>query len=245
MTSSLVIFGIGLLTLGLLLGRLSANAQHARRRTAQPAMRVANALPQTPDAANELIAASRPSPKRTQQDAPQRAHVAVAGFAAWLEGSRRLVAAEERVAQELANLPASRWLVDRYVNSTPRRVPLVLAGPTGIFALWPTDGAWTMNDITMVHHIGAEIRSRHPGYAGSVRSAIVLAFDSMAPRVWFRGEDATSAWIVGIDWLIRWLDSFDADEGLNPDHVRLLQDLAGPQWNRSTIARMPAAPHRG
>jgi hypothetical protein len=245
MTTLAVLSGAGLLILGLLLGRISARLRPGRRSAMTETPVLSPAPAQVPDMMRALAGVSVKPPAPTKETVPRLARDTVASFAGWLEASRRLVAAEARIAQELATLPTTRWIVDRYVTSTPRRVPFVLAGPTGIFALWPTDGAWTMNDVAMVHQIGEDTRNRLPGYEGSVCSAIVLAFDSMSPRVWVRGEDATSAWVVGIDWLIRWLDSFEPAQGLNPDDVQRMQQLAGPVWKRRGTARMPAARRHG
>ena len=105
-----------------------------------------------------------------------------------LDRSRRLIAAEERVARELAC--AGGWVVERYVLVGTRRVPFVLLGPGGVFTLCATDGAWTLYDLEVLSRVGDELRDRLPGYRGRVEAVVCLAFDQAEPRAWYGGADS-------------------------------------------------------
>src|SRR3954454_14910576 len=113
--------------------------------------------------------------------------VAISRLAEVLDRSRRLVAAEERVARELAC--ADGWVIERYVLVGTHRVPFVLIGPSGIFAVCATDGAWTLYDLEVLSRLGDELRDRLPGYQGRVEAVVCLAFDQADPRAWYGGAD--------------------------------------------------------
>ena len=120
-----------------------------------------------------------------------------------LERARRLRAAEERVAAELATLPDGFWLVERYVLVGARRIPFLVAGATGVFVMCASDGAWTLHDLHVLSDAAGDVHAQLPGYAGPVRAAVCLAHDEMAPRSWFGGErqQGRGGWVVGLDWL--------------------------------------------
>src|SRR3954452_24459727 len=122
---------------------------------------------------------------RVSRGTQPAALVAVSRLAEVLDRSRRLVAAEERVARELAC--ADGWVGERYVLVGTHRVPFVLIGPSGIFALCATDGAWTLYDLEVLARLSDELRDRLPGYRGRVEAVVCLAFDHAEPRAWYGG----------------------------------------------------------
>ena len=54
-----------------------------------------------------------------------------------LDHSRRLAVVEERVARALMALPRDRWLVEPYLLVNGYRIPFVVLGECGIFAIFP------------------------------------------------------------------------------------------------------------
>jgi hypothetical protein len=164
-----------------------------------------------------------------------------------LDESRRLRVAEERVAEELAALPEGFWLVERDVRLGVRRIPFLVMGATGVFAICPTDGAWTLHDLHVLSELGDGVRRQLPGYDGPVRAAVCLAFDEMKPRAWFggQGERGRGGWVLGLDWLASWMFSFGPEHGLGNGDVRRLDEASGPFWDRRSTARLPASRNVG
>jgi hypothetical protein len=171
--------------------------------------------------------------------------VAIDRFADVLDRSRRLVAAEERVARELTR--ADGWVVERYVLVGLHRVPFVLIGPSGIFALCATDGAWTLYDLEVLSSLGDELRDRLPGYRGRVEAVVCLAYDRANPRAWYGGPDrgGRGGWVVGINQLLPWLHGWGAELGLAPGDVSRIAVEAGPHWQRRSTPRLPASGNAG
>jgi hypothetical protein len=74
------------------------------------------------------------------EEGPRRVSAAtLEPLAACLQSSRRVAAAEASVPLVLARLAPDRWLVERYVIVAGQRVPFVVLGATGVFALWALD----------------------------------------------------------------------------------------------------------
>ena len=90
----------------------------------------------------------------------------LAPLARTLDESRRLRAAEARVADELAGLPDGLWLVEHDVLVGVRRIPFLVLGATGVFAICPTDGAWTLEDLRVMSELGGDVHAQLPGYDG-------------------------------------------------------------------------------
>src|SRR4051794_24565393 len=188
----------------------------------------------------ELAAICEPQARRLPDEC-------LAPLARTVDGSRRLLAAEERVAAALAELPVSFWLVERNVSIGSRRIPFLALGATGVFAICPTDGAWTIDDLAVWSDVAGEVRGQLPGYAGPVLGAVCLAFDDVAPRAWFGGEpqQGRGGWLLGLDWLLPWMFSFEPEDGLRRGDVRRLHETSGPSWNRCRTPRLPGARRRG
>lgn len=162
-----------------------------------------------------------------------------------LDRSRRLAAAEERVARELA--AAGGWLVERYVLIGAQRVPFVLLGPGGVLTLCATDGAWTMYDLEVLSRLGDELRGRLPGYRGRVEAVVCLAFDDAEPRTWHGGAESggRGGWVLGVDQLLPWLGAWEPEHGLGRDDLLRIHAAAGPHWRRRSIARLPVTGNAG
>jgi hypothetical protein len=164
-----------------------------------------------------------------------------------LDDSRRLLVAEARVAAALTELPNSFWLVERNVFVGSGRIPFLAIGATGVFALSPSAGRWTIGDLAEWSDVAAQVRAQLPGYTGPVLGAVCLAFDHLAPRTWYgAGEmQGRGGWLLGVDWLLPWMFSFEPEDGLRRGDVRRLHETSGPSWNRCRTARLPAARHHG
>jgi len=225
--------------------------------------------PAAPEAANGSPPASSPSPaswtapRTVGPTAPSRSSpggiAAPAGPAARLHGARhspetleplaqqvdhtrRLAVAEERVAKVLTALPRDRWLAERYVLIRGHRVPFLILGETGVFALWPLSGPPQWRDPAFVTDVATDVKNRLPGYAGPVRAGICRAFaPAVRPRWWCRPGEA-GAWVMGLDWVIPWLENFGPDHGLSVRDVERFNALAGPHWERPVARTVPGIP---
>jgi hypothetical protein len=164
-----------------------------------------------------------------------------------LDESRRLHAAEESVAGDLAGLPEGFWLVERDIQLGVRRIPFLVMGDSGIFVICATDGAWTLHDLHVLSELGDQVSRQLPGYAGPVHAAVCLAFDEMKPRSWFggHGERGRGGWVLGLDWLRRWMLSFGPEQGLRNGDIRRLDEASGPFWDRRSTARLSATRNAG
>ena len=164
-----------------------------------------------------------------------------------LDESRRLHAAENRVAEELAALPDTFWLVERDVHIGVRRIPFLVIGATGVFAIGATDGAWNVRDLRVLSELGEHVRGQLPGYDEPPHAAVCLAFDHMKPRSWYGGQEerGRGGWVLGLDWLHGWILSFAPEHGLRDGDIRRLDEASGPFWDRRSTARLPATRNIG
>jgi hypothetical protein len=171
----------------------------------------------------------------------------LAPLARALDKSRRLGAAEACIAGELAVLPEGLWLVERNVQADGRRIPFLVIGATGVFLICASDGAWTLDDLNVMFELGDEMGRRLPGYDGEPHAAVCLAFDEMKPRAWFGGEDLRGhgGWVLGVDWLRRWIFGFGPQHGVRTGDVRALDEASGPFWDRRSTARLPTTQNYG
>jgi hypothetical protein len=221
-----------------------------RRRSTQPSTSSA-----ANDSRDRASIDATPAPRSVVEglaDAPEPELVrltpeTLAPLARMLDRARRLRAAEDRVARELDSLPAGFWLLERYVLVRARRIPFLVAGPTGVFLVCATDGAWTPDDLYVLSDAAAEVRSQLPGYDGRVHAAVCMAFDEMEPRSWYGGEEhqGRGGSVMGIDWLKKWLFSLGPEHGLLNGDVRRLDEASGPFWDRRSRARLPESRNLG
>ncbi len=119
-------------------------------------------------------------------------------------------------------------------------MPFVVVGPPGVFLLRASDGHWTMDDVVGVAQLTGPLRRQLPGYTGRVHAGVCLAFDAVPPRTWSPGAGAPhTGWVVGIDWLLRWLCSLESARGPEPGDLDALRVAAEPVWTRRRVARLP------
>jgi hypothetical protein len=147
-----------------------------------------------------------------------------------LDASHRLAVAEARVADTLAHLPSDRWLVERYVVIAGHRIPFLILGETGVFAVWALSGPPIWDELPIPSHVAAHVTDTLPGYGGPVQVGLcrALAASGLQPRWWCRpGEPG--AWVMGSDWLIRWLEHFGPAHGLGVTDLERLRELAVPK----------------
>ncbi|MGZ6640129.1 MAG: hypothetical protein ACXVII_45930, partial [Solirubrobacteraceae bacterium] len=151
-------------------------------------------------------------------------------LATYLDTARLLGIAEARVARTLAALPRERWLIERYVLVAGHRIPFVILGETGLFAVWALSGPPMWHELPFPSEMAAHVKGALPGYAGPVRVGIcrALAASGIEPRWWCR-PGQPGAWIMGLDWLIRWLEHFGPAHGLGVNDIEQLRALAKPQ----------------
>ena len=211
---------------------VTARLDAAARQTAAAATAGAPASPRT-DEVRQLEAPMRALVELAEICEPEARRLSdecLAPVARTLDSSRRLLAAEERVAAALAELPVSFWLVERNVLIGSRRIPFLALGATGVFALCPSDGAWTIDDLAVMSDVAGRVRRQLPGYTGPVLGAVCLAFDDLTPRTWFGGapQQGRGGWLLGLEWLLPWMFSFGPQDGLRRGDVRRLDETSGP-----------------
>ena len=155
-----------------------------------------------------------------------------------LDASHALALAESRVAQTLAALPSERWLVERYALIAGHRIPFLALGETGVFTVWALSGPPLWDELPIPAHVATHVERALPGYTGPLRVGIcrALAPAGIEPRWWCRpGEPG--AWVMGLDWLIRWIQHFGREHGLSVQDLRRLRELSQPK--PGPAARVP------
>ena len=251
-----VILGLGVLLafVGIVFRALAERWPSRRQRHSQPDRPRGAARPGThvapppgpcaPEAASQWHETADEAPE------PELARLrpeTLAPLACVLDKGRRLSAAEDRVAEELDALPHGFWLVERGALVNGRRIPFLVVGATGVFLVCPSDGAWTLHDLEIMSELADEVRERLPGYDGQPHAAVCLAFDAMKPRAWFGGQQlrGRGGWVLGADWLQRWIFAFGPEHGLRNGDIRRLDEASGPLWERRSTARLPASANHG
>jgi hypothetical protein len=112
------------------------------------------------------------------------------------------------------------------------RIPFLILGETGVFALWALGGQPRWSDIPAIGRMADEVKNVLPGYAGNVQTGICRSLaPDVEPRWWCRqGEPGT--WVMGLNWVIPWLEHFGPERGLGVKDIARLRELAGPRWGR-------------
>ena len=157
-----------------------------------------------------------------------------------LDGSRRMAVVEERLAPVVGALPPDRWLVERYVIFAGHRVPFLILGETGVFALWAVGGQPLWSDIPAIGGMADEVKKALPGFTGNVQTGMCRSLaPDVEPRWWCRqGEPGT--WVMGLNWVIPWLEHFGPEHGLGAKDIARLRELAGPRWGRG-VTDLPSS----
>lgn len=160
-----------------------------------------------------------------------------------VDQSRRLAFTEARVDEVLAALPRGRWLVERYVLRAGHRIPFLILGETGVFTLWTLFGPPQWSDPPFVNTVAEEVKDRLPGYSGPARAGMCRALEpGITPRWWCRTETQGGCWVMGLDWVIPWLEHFGQEHGLGVKDIERFNALAGPHWGRPTAPVPPGIP---
>ena len=84
-------------------------------------------------------------------------------------------------------LPEDLWLVEKHVLEDERRIPFVVVGPSGVFVVCATDGAWTIGDLQALTALADRLQRQLPGWAGEIQVVMCLAFDRTEIRSWVGG----------------------------------------------------------
>jgi hypothetical protein len=91
--------------------------------------------------------------------------------------------------------------------------------------------------------LSAQVAEQHitptlPGYTGPMRVGLcrALAAAGIEPRWWCRSGEP-GAWLMGLEWLIPWIEHFGTDHGLGMTDLNRLRELATPR--RGPVAQTP------
>ena len=74
--------------------------------------------------------------------------------------------AEEHVAETLSALPSDRWYVGRYVLMDGHRIPFVILGQTGAYAVWALTGPPVWDELPFPREMADRVKGKLPGYTG-------------------------------------------------------------------------------
>ena len=136
--------------------------------------------------------------------------------------------AEEHVAETLSALPSDRWYVGRYVLMDGHRIPFVILGQTGAYAVWALTGPPVWDELPFPSEMADRVKRKLPGYPGPVQVGLCRALGQtaqLAPRWWCRpGEPG--AWVMGREWLIRWIEHFGPRHAFAAGDIQRLRALA-------------------
>jgi hypothetical protein len=162
-----------------------------------------------------------------------------------LDSSRRHRLAETRLHEALVALPRDRWLVERNAHIHGRNIPFLLLGETGVFVLWAVAGPPQWSDAPHLAATAHAVKELLPGYAGAVHAGMCRPLKpALKPRQWYAIEPGSpkardGCWVMGVDWVIRWLAHFGHDHGLGVEDLRRFDALAGPHWGRAAGPDIP------
>lgn len=160
-----------------------------------------------------------------------------------VDNSRRLDVARARLGEVLSPLPGDRWFVERNVVFAAHPIPFLILGETGVFALWGAPGPLQWRDLPFYSEMATNIKMALPGYAGPVHAGICRAFEpEIKPRWWCRSGEPDGAWVMGLDWVTRWLEHFGPEHGLGIADIERLRAMAGPHWGRP-VTDVPLSAH--
>ena len=145
-----------------------------------------------------------------------------------LRSAQLRMIAEAHVAETLAALPSEGWYIGRYVLMDGHRIPFVILGETGAFAVWALTGPPVWDELPFPSEMADRVKEKLPGYTGPVQVGLCRALGQtagIAPRWWCRpGEPG--AWVMGREWLIRWIEHFGPQHAFGAGDIQRLRALA-------------------
>lgn len=160
-----------------------------------------------------------------------------------VDHTQRLAVAEARVERVLATLPTERWVIQRFALVAGHRIPFLALGEYGVFALWAIGWRPQWTDPAYVSNIAANLKGRLPTYPGPVNTALCgILQPDIEPRLWYRTGDGGGAWILGVDWLIPWMEHFGHQHGLGTDDIKRFRTISKPDWTRPVAPVPPGIP---
>jgi hypothetical protein len=201
-----------------------------------------------PSAASSASTATRATPAATETPAGVLPDARVSPetlepLSQRVDNSRRLAVARARLGEVLTALPGDRWFVERNVVFAAHPIPFLILGETGVFGLWGAPGPLQWRDLPFYSEMAAHIKGALPGYAGPVHAGICRAFEpGIEPRWWCRSGEPDGAWVMGLDWVIRWLEHFGPEHGLGATDIERVRAMAGPHWGRP-VTDVPLSAH--
>ncbi|MEO8969291.1 MAG: hypothetical protein ABI355_16805 [Solirubrobacteraceae bacterium] len=163
----------------------------------------------------------------------------------YVDFRRRLELAAGELAAQLVQLPADRWRVEPYPLTGERRNTSVILGETGIFVISATYAPGHWDDVIAVSRLASKIQALLPGYGGQVQPTVCHPFTPTRPRIWHRPDedgDWVAAWLIGGDSVIKWLEHFGPEHGLNAADLERFDELARPNWLKGAIPTPPTWP---
>ena len=144
-----------------------------------------------------------------------------------LRSAQLRMIAEAHVAETLAAFPSEGWHVGRYVLMEGHRIPFVILGETGAFAVWALTGPPVWDELPFPSEMADRVKGKLPGYTGPVQVGLCRALGptaGIAPRWWCRpGEPG--AWVMGREWLIRWIEHFGPQHAFAAGDIQRLRAL--------------------
>jgi hypothetical protein len=188
--------------------------------------------PRTADDTGHTVTSSRPAVL-----GPRYSPETLEPLAQSLDTSHRLANAEARVAETLAGLPSDRLLVERYVLIAGHRIPFLVLGEAGVFVICALTGPPAWDELRLRAEVAEHVASALPGYAGPMHVGLcrALASPGIEPRWWCRpGEPG--AWVMGLEWLTRWIEHFEPGHSLGVTDLERLRQLANAKPER--VARV-------
>jgi hypothetical protein len=78
--------------------------------------------------------------------------------------------------------------------------------------------------------------------AAGERGAVRVLQPDIQPRYWYRTSTEGGAWMLGLDWLLPWMEHFGHQHGLGTDDIERFRALAKPDWSRPVAQVPPGIP---
>jgi hypothetical protein len=160
-----------------------------------------------------------------------------------VDHTRRLAVAEQHVAAVLSTLPPDRWFVERYVLVGGYRVPFVVLGECGVFAIFPISVRPQWGDTAYVTKLADYVKRCLSRYPGPVTAGLCgVGQPERPPRFWYRPGEPGGSWTMGSHWLIPWMQHLGHEHGIGTEDIGRFRAAAGPNWSRPVKPGPPGVP---